>query len=117
VSARIFGKRSMTGQKTYHLGNVGQVVLVLQAEADDGGMEKGREERAGAVASHDAREVPELDVDERVVVGADPDGLEVGRERRRGLREWLAGSRSSQEGRETHRDERVVDETAVEHTR
>jgi hypothetical protein len=72
-------------RRTYHLGNVGQVVLVLQAEADDGGMEEGREERAGAVACHDAREVPQLDVDERVVVGAHHDGLEVGREGRRGL--------------------------------
>lgn len=73
--------RNIYRGSTYDLAKAGQVLLVLQAEADDGGVEEGGEEGPGSLPSDQAREVPQLDVYGSAVVGADRDALVVGHER------------------------------------
>lgn len=97
---------------TYHFGDTLEVVLVLEAEADDGGVKEGREEGAGArTAGDDAREVPQLDVDGGPVFGSDIHGLEVRDERSCGLYQVQSVCHPSQPAIEkgcTYRDERVA---------
>ena len=96
-----------------YLGQAVHVLPVLQAEADDGRVEKGREQRAGPVACHDAREVPQLDVDDGVIFGADRDGLEVRSEG--GRRLWVsAGLQPSRARVEAYRNKQAAGETVEE---